>query len=200
MNLNRKYGFWVTATLAAVAIIGVQAAGAQDTTTTKTPKAHVGVLTIDTADVVYVSGDDAVLKLPDGKLELFELRPGTSLTIDGKPSTAADLKPGMTVSHVQVKTHTAYDVTTVNQLNGTIVAKSGRILTLRLDDGTSKHYSVPYSATFSIEGKDTKYEDLRKGMKVSVTAVTTEGLHSKTHKAAMVAQTPPQSGTLVIVR
>ena len=37
-------------------------------------------------------------------------------------------------------------------------------------------------------------------MKISVTAVKTQGLTSHTSRTAAVAQTPPQSGTLVIIR
>jgi hypothetical protein len=174
---------------------------AQETsTTTSTPKSAVHALKIDTAQVVYKSGDDAVLKLPDGSLRLFELQPGTSLTIDGKPSTAADLSPGMTIAHAQLHSRTESEVTTVNQFNGTIVAKTGRLLTLRLDDGTSKIYRVPYHATFDVAGQQTAYGDLTRGMKISVTAVKTEGLSTVNKNAAMVAQTPQQSGTLVILK
>lgn len=174
---------------------------AQETSTTTTkPKSAAHTLTIDTAQVVYTSGDDAVLKLPNGSLRLFELQPGTSLTIDGKPSTAADLSPGMTISHAQLHSRTESEVTTVDQFSGRISAKNGRFLTVRLDDGTSKIYRVPYHATFDVDGRKTKYEDVVKGMKISVTAVKTEGLSTVNKNAAMVAQTPQQSGTLVIVR
>lgn len=185
---------------AAVLVIGLPPnSSAQETSkTTTTPKSSTKALTIDTAEVVYVSGDDAVLKLPDGSLRLFELRPGTSLTIDGKPSTPADLTPGTTISHVQLHSRTESDVTTVTQLNGTITAKNGRLVTLRLDDGTSKIYRVPYHATFNVDGKETTYDSVSKGAKIAVTAVKTEGHTTASTKAAMVGQTPQQSGTLVI--
>jgi len=94
------------AALCAAAIIvttlPINSSAQETSTTTTTPKSTAKALTIDTAQVVYVSGDDVVLKLPDGSLRLFELSPGTSLTIDGKPSTAADLTPGTTISHVRL--------------------------------------------------------------------------------------------------
>jgi hypothetical protein len=173
---------------------------AQDTTTTTTPKSVAKVLTIDSAQVVYVSGDDAVLKMPDGSLRLFELAPGTPLIIDGKESKPSDLSAGMAISHVKLHSRVSSDVTTVEQLNGTISAKTGRILQLRLDDGTSKFYRVPHDASFSVNGQDTNYENLTKGMKISVTAVTTSGMNTHSSKAAMVATTPPQQGTLVILK
>ena len=177
------------------------AASAQATTeTTTTPKSTAKSITIDTAQVVYVSGDDAALKMPDGSLRLFELAPGASLTVDGKPASASDLKPGMTIAHGTLQTRTQSDVTTVTQVSGTVLRKSGRHLTLRLDDGTSMIYQVPYHATFNVNGQDTGFENITKGMKISVTAVKTEGVTSQSNKTAAVAQTPPQSGTLVIVR
>ena len=166
--------------------------------TTTTPKSVAKTLTIDSAQVVYVSGDDAVLKLPNGNLRLFELNPGTSLTIDGKPSKVSDLTPGTTISHVQLQGRTESDVTTVTQINGRITAKNGRLLTLRLDDGTSKIYRVPSHATFNVDGKTATYESLTRGATISVTAVKTEPVTTKSSQAAMVAQTPQQSGTLVI--
>jgi len=172
----------------------------ETTTTTVKPKAGAGALTIDTAQVIYVSGDDAVLKMPDGSLRLFELAPGTSLSIDGKPASPSDLKSGMTIAHAKLRTRMQSDVTTVTEVSGTVLAKSGRNLTVRLEDGTSKIYQVPYHATFNVNGQDTSYENITKGMKISATAVKTEGITSQTNKSAVVAQTPPQSGTLVVVR
>jgi hypothetical protein len=174
---------------------------AQETSNTTTkPKSTVHSLKVDSAEVIYTSGDDAVLKLPDGSLELFELQPGTSLTIDGKPATAADLSPGMTLSHAQLHSRTESEVTTVNEISGIVTQKQGRLLTIRLEDGTSKIYRVPHDATFEVNGQKTKFDDVTKGSRVSITAVKTEGLSTVNKNAAVVAQTPQQSGTLVVER
>lgn len=184
---------------AGVVLLLPVALSAQATTeTTHTPTSRTRVITIDKADVVYVSGDDAVLKLPDGSLRLLEVPSGTSLIVDGKPAMVADLKPGSTLSHVQLHGRTEYEVNTVTQFSGTISAKRGRLLTIRLEDGTSKLYRVPVHATFMINGKETPFENVTQGSKITVTAVKTEGLTAHSSKAAMVANTPSQSGTLVI--
>lgn len=202
MNHPMKTALSMAAIVIAGSLLNLTAiSSAQETTTTTTtPKSSVKALTIDTAQVVYVSGDDAVLKMPDGSVRLFDLSPGSSLTIDGKPATAADLKPGMTLSHAKLRSRTQADVTNVTQVSGTVLAKSGRNLTLRFDDGTSKIYQVPYHATFNVNGQDTSYDRITKGMKISVTAVKTEGVTTESGKAAAVAQTPQQFGTLVIIR
>jgi hypothetical protein len=171
---------------------------AQQTTTT--PRSASGVLTMDTAQVVYVSGDDAVLKSPDGSLRLYESRAGTPLIVDGKEAQPSELSPGMNISHVQLHTQVTSDVTSVEELSGRVSAKNGRFLTLRLDDGTSKIYRVPYHATFKVDGRDTQYDSITKDMRINVTAVTTSGETSRSVHSAKVATTPPQQGTLVIMR
>ena len=194
--------FWMAAIVMAGSSLSLSPnSSAQETTaTTTTPKSSVKWVTIDTAQVQYVSGNDAVLKMQDGSLRLFELSPGTSLTIDGKPGTAADLKPGMSLSHAKLNARTQADVTTVTQINGTILSKSGRNLTLRLDDGTSKTYLVPYHATFNVNGKESSYDNVTKGSKISATVVKTESMATRSSKSAAVAQTLPQRGTLLIIR
>ena len=200
MILLSKSGFSPFATLTVAAVLGLTAvAVTQETsTTTTTPKSVAGVVTIDTAQVVYVSGDDVVLKQPDGGLRLLDMRPGTPLVVDGKQVKPSDLTPGSNLAHVQVHRRMESDVTTVTQINGTITAKKGRVVTVRLDDGTSKIYSVPYDATFNIDGKTVEYADVSRGSKISATVVKTEGLSTISNQAAMVGETPPQSGTLLI--
>jgi hypothetical protein len=172
----------------------------ETTTTTTTPKSVTGVMTIDTAQVVYVSGDDAVVRLPDGSLRLLEVRPGTTLSVDGKASTPSSLTPGTTLAHIKVQRRLESDVTTVTQINGKITAKNGQFVTLRLDDGSSKIYRVPFDASFDVDGVEKKYADVTTGAKISATVVKSEGLSSQSSKAAVIGQTPPQSGTLLILK
>jgi hypothetical protein len=198
MTLSGKSSLCAVAAFVAGILFSTPVIAQETTTTTSTPKSATRVVTIDTAQVVYASGDDAVLKTPDGRVRLFDIPPGTSFTIDGKPATAADLTPGSTIAHVKMSTRVQADVTTVTQVNGTITAKNGPWVTLRLDDGTSKMYRVPSHATFSIDGRTAKYADVTKGMKISATAVKTEATTTQSSQAAMVGSTPPQSGTLLI--
>lgn len=166
---------------------------AQETATTP-----MSVLTVESAQVVYVSGDDVVLKLPDGSLFLYEPNAGAPLMIDGKEAKPSDLSPGTNISHVKLHTQVTSDVTSVEELSGRISAKKGRVLTLRLADGTPKMYRVPNHATFKVNEKDTEYSNIRDGMTITVTVVTTTGLTSHSTNTAKVPNTPSQQGTLVI--
>lgn len=201
MLCSCKTRFAVFAVVAG-AIVGLSLTSiAQETsTTTTTPKSVAGHVTIDTAQVIYVSGDDAVLKLPDGRLRLLDLAPGTQLIVDGKATKPSDLQPGMTLSQVQVNRRVESDVTTVTQINGTVTRKNGRVVTLRFEDGTSKIYRVPEGATLNVNGRAVDYHGVATGSKISATVVKTEGLSTVSNQAAAVAQTPPQSGTLLIER
>jgi hypothetical protein len=172
--------------------------GAQEiSTTTATPKSVSGSMTIDTAMVLYVSGDDAVLKSSDGSLRLLELQPGTTLTVDGHPVKPAELTVGAILTHVQVRRRIEYDVTTVRQITGTIIAKNGPTVTLRLDDGSTKIYQVPPYAKFIINGTDVRFDDVTTGSKINATVVKTSGQSVNSTRAAVVGA-PPQEGTLLI--
>jgi hypothetical protein len=96
----------------------------ESSATIATPKSAAGVITINTAEVTYVSGDDVVLKLPDGSLRLLDLHPTTPLMSDGKAMKPSELQPGTTLAHVQVNRRVEWDVATVTQINGTITAKN----------------------------------------------------------------------------
>jgi Cu/Ag efflux protein CusF len=202
MNRSKPAPF-AAAIVAAAAFLSLPVAlsAQKTTTTTSTPQGITKEVTIDTAVVVYASGDDAVIKLPDGRLRLFEVTPGTTFEIDGKPATVADLKVGTTITHVKMKSRQESEITDVTQFSGRITRRSGPFLTLRLDDGTSKIYRVPANATFTVDGREAKLADLRRGSSVQVTAVRTHGLSTVTTSSAKTGvhpQTPQQVGTLVI--
>jgi hypothetical protein len=175
---------------------------AQETTATSSkPTSVTRVVKVDTAQVVYVSGDDVVLKDADGRLLLLALPAGTPLIVDGKPTALKELTPGTTLAHVQARTVVESEVTTVTQIDGEVFQIAApKWVTLKLGDGTVKRYEIPKQATFQVNGKTATAFELKKGMKVSATAVTTEGVNTHSAKAAIVGQTPPQIGTLLIFR
>lgn len=190
--------FSAVLTFAAGASTSALGLGQETTTKKATPKSHMVVGSIDIAQVLYVSGDDAVVKLPDGRLRLLDLPVGTAFMVDGKAAKVSDLQPGSTIAHVQVSRRMESEVTTVTQINGLVAAKNGRTLTLRLEDGTSRMYTVPMHAMFMVNGQTAGYESVMRGAKISATAVKTEELSTVTDRAAMAAQTPPQAGVLLI--
>jgi hypothetical protein len=152
--------------------------------------------------VIYVSGDNVVLRNADGSLQLLAMAPGATIPVDGKPVAPRDLKPGTEITHVHVSSVQQSLVTEVTQIDGTVL----RVLTpssviLRLADGTVNRYTVPSHATFKgADGREMRASELRRGMRVSATVVRTAGMdtHSRQTTVSGSVATPPQSGTLLI--
>jgi hypothetical protein len=179
------------------------AAVAQQTTTTSTkPQGIQKTVDIDVAHVVYVSGDNVVLKNADGSLQLLGVAPDATISVDGKPVAPRDLKPGTLISHVHVNSVQQSAVTEVTQIDGTVL----RVLTptsviLRLGDGTVNRYTIPPHATFLGEdGRQMRSSELRRGMRVSATVVRTSAMdtHSRQTTVSGSVATPAQHGTLLI--
>ena len=203
-NLTRSLAHGLTILLLAGIPLGsLSLAAAQQTTTTSTqPQGIQKSIDIDTAHVIYVSGDNVVLKNADGSLQLLAMAPGATISVDGKPVATRDLKPGTVITHVHVNSVQQSAVTEVTQIDGTVL----RVLTpnsviLRLGDGTVNRYTIPSHATFHGEdGREIPASALRRGMRVSATAIRTSGLdtHSRQTTISGSVPTPPQHGTLLV--
>jgi hypothetical protein len=181
--------------------LSVVALAQETTTTTNKPTSVTRAVRIDAAQVVYVSGDDVVLKDGAGRLMLLALPTGTPLIVDGKPTALKDLTPGTALAHVQARTRVDSIVTTVTQVDGEVMLVTApKWVTLKLGDGTVKRYEIPAEATFQVNGKTATAFELKKGMKLSATAVTTGGVNTHSGKAAIVGETPPQVGAILIFR
>jgi hypothetical protein len=173
----------------------------QTTTTTTTPQGIQKSVRVDSAEVVYVTGDTVILRKPGGGLQLLTLPDGATIPVDGQPVAAKDLKPGTTISHVTVKSVQQSTVTDVTQIDGTVIrVLAPNSVILRLGDGTVNRYTIPPHATLQADGQEIRTADLRRGMRISATVVRTSGLdtHSQqTNKVGTIA-TPPQSGAVLI--
>jgi hypothetical protein len=203
-NLTRSLAHSLTTLLLVGIPFGsLSLAAAQQTTTTSTqPQGIQKSIEIETAHVIYVSGDNVVLKNSDGSLQLLAMASGTTIPVDGKPVAIRDLKPGTQISHVHVNSVQQSAVTEVTQIDGTVL----RVLMptsviLRLGDGTVNRYTIPPHATFhAADGSEIPASALRRGMRVSATVVRTSGMdtHSRQTTISGSIATPPQSGTLLI--
>ncbi|MEO6807303.1 MAG: hypothetical protein ABI286_12955 [Edaphobacter sp.] len=160
-------------------------------------------MTIDNSTVVYASGDDVVLKNANGALRLLTMSPDATLPVDGQQVAINDLKPGTTISHAVTKTKHEEEVTHVTTVEGKVTHVSAPShVTLQLNDNSLKRYTVPPHANFIINGEKKTVFELRKGMNVSATAVTTSDHHihnTEEHLAGTTGpETPPQMGVLLI--
>jgi hypothetical protein len=181
---------------------------AQDTTTTTVKHGTPAMSTqVRNAEVVYVSGDDLVLKLDNGKVEHLSVPASEKFMIDGNAGTVKDLKPGVKLTQTITTSATPRYVQTVQTIKGKVwyVNVPASTLIVALPDGTHVTLKVPQDADFDITGRlntHTHFRDLRKGMEFEATVVTddtqTVMARDKSNTGKMPAPaTPPATGVLL---
>jgi hypothetical protein len=177
----------------------------QDTTTKSTQAGKASVTTqVQSATVVYVSGNDLIVKTDDGTIKHFVVPDERKITVDGKELTVHDLQPGMRLTRTITTTTTPKTVQTVRTIQGKVwYVNPPHNLILSLPDG-NKQYKVPDGAMFDVDGKKQSIFHIKKGMMISATIIkdTPETDVSSTRDVTGVAPTPPPThpvqGTLLI--
>lgn len=91
----------------------------QSTTTSQSGQASVET-EVHSGQVVYVSGNDVVMKMDNGELNHFNVPDSFHFDIDGKDMTVRDLTPGMRLSCTITTTTTPKTIQTVRNVNGTV--------------------------------------------------------------------------------
>jgi hypothetical protein len=182
-------------------------ASAQDTTT---KSVRHGTPTYETnvknSEVVYVEGNDLVLRTESGKVEHLIVPDSDAFTIDGKDVTVHELTPGTKLTQTITTTTMPHYVTTVRTLKGKIwhVAVPGTVH-LRLPDNSIQVYRIPSDAKITVDGQQKTVFDLRKGMTIQATIVTDGQETVAQHSKAFAGQAPPPAtpkfaGLLLFVR
>lgn len=160
-------------------------------TTTGTSTTHE--VQVQRGEVLYVSGNNLVVKMEDGTERLFANIPDSArATVDGKPTGIHDLKPGMKLERTITVTKTPTVITTVQSVTGKVwqvMPPSWVILTL--EDGTNQKFNIPKDQKFNIDGQMTDAWGLKKGMKVTATKVVEEPVDVYTHEHVVTGTTPP---------
>jgi len=177
-------------TLACVAIsAGVWAQDIATSTTQKGPSTYETAVRSGT--VVYVSGNELLVKLSDGEVEDFVVSPTQTFTVDGKQMTIHDLKPGTHLTQTITTKTTPTMVTTVRTIDGKVWhVNPPTYVILTLPDGTNKEYRVPKDQIFNVNGaKDTVFQ-LKKGMTVSATVVKEEPVTYVSENKTVTGVTP----------
>ena len=151
-----------------------------------------------TSTVIYVAGDDLVLKAADGTILNYSSVPAsTSFMVAGKPVTWAALTPGTILS---APVHTGTDPEVVASIT-TLKAKSYATappdgITLTTPEG-AKNFTVPAGTTFTVGGKSLHLGDLASDVTIDATIVTplAEGADPVPPPVA-----PPLTGALLVVK
>jgi len=156
------------------------------------------------AEVVYVEGNDLVIKVASGRVEHLVVPETDKFHIDGQVKSVYDLKPGMKLTETITTKTTPRYVKTIRSIEGKVwhVTPPHSVI-VSLPDNTNLHYRVPSHATFTVNGESKTVFDLRKGMQFNATIVTDEPwtVVDRTKHVLAEAPTPetPQDvGTLLI--
>src|SRR5215469_3727482 len=146
------------------------------TNTTETSHAATVQTTVERGEVVYVSGNDLVVKMDDGSLRHFSNVPESArVTVDGQELGIHDLKTGMKLQKTVTTTTTPKTITTVKTVTGKVwhVTPPTSVI-LTLDDGTNQQFKIPKDQKFNVDGQMVDAWGLKKGMKISATKVVEE--------------------------
>jgi hypothetical protein len=174
----------------------------QTESSTATHAASVAT-TVARGEVVYVNGNQLVVKMEDGTLKDFpNVSESARVTVNGQQLGIHDLKPGMKLEKTITTTTTPKTITTVQTVTGKVWhvnAPSSVILTL--EDGSNQQFKVPKGQMFMVNGNKTDVFGLRKGMTVSATKVTEQPItevSQVTHLAGTLPPPPPQDQPILI--
>lgn len=185
----------VAGTICVAFVLGLHAQ-VQTTTSTKagTPEKQVQV---ESAQVVYVSGNDLVVKMADGTIRHISNVPESArVDVDGKELGIHDLKPGMTLHRTITTTTTPKVITTVKTVKGTVwYVKPPSTVILTLEDGKNQQFKIPNGQKFMVNGQETDAWGLKKGMEVNATQVVEEPVTSVSVHKQLTGELPPPPPT-----
>lgn len=145
--------------------------------------------------VVYVSGNDLVLKASDGKVLNYMVADGTKFTAGAKQLTLAELKPGTKLTATVSAGADPQVVAGIAVLKAKVYGTAPPDgITLTTPDG-AKDFVVPAGTMFTVGGKPVGLAALPNDTMIDATVITpaAEGAESGPPPA-----TPPMSGVLLI--
>lgn len=167
---------------------------AQDKITTSEVRGQANVTSqVERGEVVYVSGNELVVRMADtGEVRHFTVPDGATATVDGKQLGLKDLKPGMKLQRTLTTTTVPKTVTTVRTVSGKVVQVIPPLsVVLSFPDGSpNRQYQIPKDQVFMVDGERKTAFDLKPGMPISATVVTS-GTVNETNSRAAVTGTAP---------
>jgi hypothetical protein len=185
---------WLPLALGAVCAVLVLNVSAQVQTQTSTSHGTATKqVQVQRGEVVYVSGNDLVVKMEDGELKHIPNVPESArVTVNGQQLGIHDLKPGMKLEKTITTTSTPKVVTTVQSVTGKVwhVNPPSSVI-LTLEDGTNQQFNIPKGQKFNVDGQMVDAWGLKKGMKVSATKVVEVPETVVTQQAKVTGTIPP---------
>ncbi len=164
----------------------------QTKTSETTHKASV-VTKVESGEIVYVEGNNVVVKMADGSLRHFDNVPDSAkVTVDGQQLGVHDLKVGMKVQRTITTTSTPKTITTVKSVTGTVWhVNAPRSVILTLEDGKNQQFKIPKGQMFDVDGKKVSAFGLKKGMRIVATQIVEAPAMDVTSQSMTTGSMPP---------
>jgi len=148
---------------------------------------------VERAEVLYVNGNDLVVKMEDGTVRhIPNVSESARVTVNGQELGIHDVKPGMKLQRTITTTTTPLLVTTTQTVTGKVwhVSPPNSVV-LTLEDGTNQQFKIPKGQKFNIDGQELDAFGLKKGMRVSATKVVEEPVTQVSIHKALAGTMPP---------
>lgn len=127
-------------------------------------------------EVIAVDGNDLVVRLPEGTRQI-NVPPGFVFTVNGKPMSVSDLRPGMSGTATITTTTTVTPVTVTEVKSGTVALVSGTAVYVRTPEGVrlfTQSELDKRGVKIFVDGKPRAVNELHEGNKLTATIVTTK--------------------------
>ncbi len=165
--------------------------------TTATTGPSTKEVSVQRGTVVYVSGNDLIVKGENGEIRHFANVPESArITVEGKQLGIHDLKVGMKLERTITTTTTPRLVTKVETVSGTVFqVNPPNSVILRMDNGKNRQFRIPKGQKFEIDGQKVDAWGLKEGMRITATRVTetpeTQVVVQREVRGEMPAPAPP---------
>jgi len=127
-------------------------------------------------EVIAVDGNDLVVRLPEGTRQI-NVPPGFVFTVNGKPMSVSDLRPGMSGTATITTTTTVTPVTVTEVKSGTVALVSGTAVYVRTPEGVrlfTQSELDKRGVKIFVDGKPREVSELHEGNRLTATIVTTK--------------------------
>ncbi len=162
------------------------------TETSVSKQAASSKTTVERGEVVYVSGNQVMVKMESGEVRHVTVPDGATAVVDGKTLTLKDLKVGMKLERAITTTTTPKTVKTVRSGEGTVVnVMPPNYATVRFEDGTVERYQIPKGTKFTIDGEKKDAFALKPGMKIQATRIVEAPVVEVSESKRVTGTAPP---------
>ncbi len=161
--------------------------------TSTTEGAATKQVKVERGEVVYVSGNDLVVKMEDGEIRHIANVPESArVTVDGQELGIHDLKPGMKLQKTVTTTSTPKMITKVETVKGKVFnVMPPNSVTLTMENNENRTFKIPKGQKFNVDGQMVDAFGLKKGMIITATKVTETPETHVTHEQMITGKLPP---------